>query len=69
MHDTPGLHIKLTAENLGSIQRDTQIYHKNIPIGSVQDYTLDEANNRVVINAFIEPKYQHLIKTKTRFWN
>ncbi|MCD6269024.1 MAG: MCE family protein [Deltaproteobacteria bacterium] len=67
--DAPGLHIKLTAGNLGSIQRNTQIYHKNIPIGSVQGYTLDEAHNRVVIDAFIEPNYQHLIKTKTRFWN
>ena len=67
--DAPGLHIKLTAENLGSIQRDTQIYYKNIPIGSVQKYELNEDGRGVVIDAHIEPKYQHLIKTKTRFWN
>ena len=65
----PGLHIKLTAENLGSIQRDTQVYYKNIPIGSVQRYELNEDGRGVIIDAHIEPKYKHLIKTKTRFWN
>ncbi|MEA3348167.1 MAG: MlaD family protein, partial [Pseudomonadota bacterium] len=67
--DAPGLRIKLTTENLGSIQRDTQIYYKNIPIGSVQRYELNENGQGVVIDVHIEPKYTHLIKTKTRFWN
>ncbi len=67
--DAPGLHIKLTAKNLGSIQRDTQIYYKDIPIGAVQRYELNENGPGVVIDAHIEPKYTNLIKTKTRFWN
>jgi len=67
--EAPGLHLKLTSENLGSIQRNTKLYYKNIPVGSVQGYTLNEAGSGVIINAYIEPKYKHLIKTKTRFWN
>ncbi len=67
--DAPGLHIKLTAKNLGSIQRDTQIYYKNIPIGSVQGYKLNENQDGVIIDAYIEPQYKSLIKTRTRFWN
>ena len=67
--DAPGLHIKLTAENLGSIQRDTHIYYKNIPIGSVQGYKLNGNQEGVIIDAYIEPRYKSLIKTRTRFWN
>ncbi len=67
--DAPGLHIKLTANNLGSIQRGTMLYYRNIQIGSVQSYKLNEAESGVVIDAYIEPQHKHLIKTKTRFWN
>jgi len=65
----PGLHIKLTAEDLGSIQRNSLIYHKNIPVGSVQNYKLNENGKGVTIDIHIEEKYTYLIKTKTRFWN
>ncbi len=67
--DAPGLHIKLTADNLGSIQRGTMLYYKNIQIGSVQSYKLEESGSGVVISAYIEPQHKHLIRTKTRFWN
>lgn len=67
--EAPGLHIKISAENLGSIQRNTSIYYKNISIGSVQKYELNENGEGVLIDAYIEPEYKHLIKTKTRFWN
>ncbi len=67
--EAPGLHLKLTSKNLGSIQRNTKLYYKNIPVGSVQGYTLDEAGSGVIIDAYIESRYKHLIKTKTRFWN
>ncbi|MBW1645224.1 MAG: MCE family protein [Deltaproteobacteria bacterium] len=67
--DAPGLHIKLTADALGSIQRDTPVYYKNIQVGSVQKYQLNEDGGGVLINVYIEPHYKHLIKTKTRFWN
>ncbi len=67
--DAPGLHIKLTADNLGSIQRGTMLYYKNIQIGSVQSYKLNESGAGVIIDAYIEPQHKHLIKTKTRFWN
>ncbi len=67
--NVPGLHIVLRAPELGSIQRDTQLYYKNIPVGSVQSYTLAEDGSGVLIKAFIQPKFTHLVHTKTRFWN
>jgi len=67
--DAPGLRIKLTSKNLGSIQRNAQIYYKDIVIGSVQGYKLDQEGDGITIDAYIEPEYKHLIKAKTRFWN
>jgi len=63
-----GLHFKLKADELGSVQRGTKIFFKNIAIGSVQGYALDNEEG-VTINAYIEPQYQHLARKETRFWN
>jgi len=67
--NAPGLHIVLKAPELGSIQRDTQLYYKNIPVGSVQEYKLSEDGSGVLIRAYIKPEFSHLVHTKTRFWN
>lgn len=66
--DTPGLHIKLRAEKLGSIQVGTGLYYRNIEIGSVEKFDLVGDKN-VVIDIFIEPQYSHLVRTKSRFCN
>ncbi len=66
--NAPGLHFKLKAEALGSIQKGSNIYYKNIVVGSVQDFTLLNGEG-VEIDAFVEPEFTHLIKTSTRFWN
>ncbi len=64
----PGLHFKLKAQNLGSIQKGSNIYFKNIVVGSVQGYSLLE-DDGVEIDGFIEPQFAHLVRTSTRFWN
>lgn len=65
--DTPGLHIHIRAEALGSIQVGTGIYYRNIEIGKVQRYQLD--NEGVLIDAFIEARFSHLVKEGSRFSN
>jgi paraquat-inducible protein B len=66
--ETPGLHLHLTSEMLGSIQVGTGIYYRNITIGEVQSYQLvrDES---VLIDLFIEPEFAHLVKEGSRFCN
>ena len=64
----PGLHFKLKSELLGSIQRGTMFYYKNIVVGEVQGYSL-RGNEGVEINGYIKPEYAHLIHDSTRFWN
>ncbi len=66
--NAPGLHIKLKAEALHSIQKGSLVFYKNIEVGSVQNYTLAESGG-VLISVFIEPKYQKLVRSGSRFWN
>ncbi len=66
--DAPGLHIKLKADSLGSLQKGSRIYFKSISIGSVQDYIL-ERDGTVFISAYIKPEYVYLVRESSLFWN
>jgi len=66
--DTPGLHIKLISNALRSIQEGSSIYFKNIKIGSVKTYSLEE-DDSVRIESFIEPEYTHLVHSGSRFYD
>ncbi|MBV1921635.1 MAG: MCE family protein [Pseudomonadales bacterium] len=63
----PGLHIRLTANDLGSLSVGSPVTYKKINVGSVQDYQLQ--GDRVVVDVFIKPKYSHLVKSGSHFWN
>ena len=66
--NAPGLHIKLRADSLGSVQRGSHIYFKSISIGAVQNYTL-EKDGTVFIDTYIEPKYAYLVRQSSVFCN
>ncbi len=64
----PGLHISLHAATLGSIQIGTGVYYRNIEIGSVQGYRLQE-DDSVLIDLFIEQDYADIVREQSRFCN
>ncbi|MFT5699389.1 MAG: paraquat-inducible protein B [Desulforhopalus sp.] len=66
--DTPGLHLQLRAEALGSIQVGTGIYYRNINIGKVEKHQL-EGDESLLIDIFIKPKFSHLVRSGSRFCN
>ncbi|MBU1566888.1 MAG: MCE family protein [Proteobacteria bacterium] len=66
--DTPGLHVKIRAKVLGSIQVGTGIYYRNIQIGAVQRYEL-EGDKNILIDVFIKPEFTHLVREGSRFSN
>lgn len=66
--ETPGLHIKLRSSALRSIQPGSSIYFKNIKIGDVKSYNLEE-DESVLIECFIMPEYSRLIRSGSRFYN
>ena len=66
--ETPGLHLQLRADELGSIQAGTGIYFRNIQVGTVQSYRL-EKEERILIDIFIKPEFSHLVHQESRFCN
>ena len=66
--DTPGLHIKLRSSALRSIQEGSSIYFRNIKIGSVKSYKLEE-DKSILIDCFIHPQYKNLIREGSRFYD
>lgn len=65
----PGLHLTLKADRLGSLNRDSPIFYKQIQVGRVKSYRLSEDQDTVEIKVFIEPVYANLVRKHTRFWN
>lgn len=65
----PGLHLTLKADRLGSLNRDSPIFYKQIQVGRVKSYRLSEDQSTVEVKVFIEPAYASLVRKHTRFWN
>ena len=66
---TPGLHLTLQTRVLGSINENSPITFKQIPIGYVTGYHYVEQNQAININIFIEQEHAHLVKENSLFWN
>ena len=66
---TPGLHLTLLTNVLGSIRENSPINFKQIPIGYVTGYHYIESSKKIAINIFIEPEFAHLVKENSLFYN
>lgn len=66
--ETPGLHLRLRAEKLGSIQVGTRIYYRNIEIGVVKAHQLEE-DDSVLIDFFVYEEFANLVRQGSRFCN
>lgn len=64
-----GLNITLRSQDLGSLTIGSPIVYRKIPIGEVYSYKLDKDDNFVLIKAYINNDYAHIITDKSRFWN
>ncbi len=67
--DSPGLHLVLTNDRLGSLEVGSPILYRQMRVGSVQSYQLSRDQQRVVIGIHIEPEFSKLVNESTRFWN
>ena len=64
-----GLVIELVSQSLGSIQRGSPVYYRDVPVGEVTGYRLDNPANQVIISVNIEDRYRRLVSSESRFWN
>ncbi|SHF87894.1 Paraquat-inducible protein B [Microbulbifer donghaiensis] len=65
----PGLHLRLTARNPGSLQRGASVYYRRIEVGKVQGMELRKGGDGVEVYVVIEPRYANLVNDESRFWN
>ncbi len=64
-----GLAIELVAEKLGGLSKDAPIYHREVVVGTIQNYALSEDGRSVVIHAIIESPYAKHVYENSKFWN
>jgi paraquat-inducible protein B len=63
-----GTHFKLRAKRLGGINFGSPVYYKDIPVGQVVDYHLQD-DGSLKVEIFIKAPYDHHVNSATRFWN
>jgi paraquat-inducible protein B len=67
--DLPGRHFVLQASRLGSLDVGAPVYYRQIKVGQVIGYELQEDGQAVTINIFINAPIDKLVFKNTRFWN
>lgn len=65
----PGLHLILISDMLPSVKVGSLIYYKNLEVGTVQSFSLNQATGQFEIKIHILPKYESLVTKETRFWD
>lgn len=63
-----GIIIELNSAKLGSIDVGSTVFYRQIPVGSIVSYRLS-GSKKVIISAFIQEQYAHLVHKDSRFWN
>lgn len=66
---TMGKAIELRTSQLGSISKGSPILYRQMPVGEVLNYELDDQGNTIIVHAAIEQRYSHLVTGSSRFWN
>jgi len=67
--DLPGRHFKLHASRLGSLDIGAPIYFRQIKVGQVVGYKLQEDGEAVAVKIFINDPIDQQVYKNTRFWN
>ena len=63
-----GSSYKLRARRLGGVSFGSPVYYKDIPVGKVVEYTLQE-DDTLVVEVFVRAPYDRRVNEATRFWN
>lgn len=66
--DEPGKRFMLQADRLGSIGNGSPVYYRQLNVGRVTGYDLDEKGGSVKIEVFVKSPYDKYVTDQTRFW-
>ena len=65
----PGRSFVLRADDLGSLDVGSPVYHRRIRVGRVVGYALEPGGKALQIQVFIEAPNEGLVSAQSRFWN
>jgi paraquat-inducible protein B len=65
----PGRSFVLHADDLGSLDVGSPVYHRRVRVGRVVGYTLDAGGKALDVQVFIEAPHEQLVTQQSRFWN
>ncbi len=65
----PGRHFILQAETLGSLDIGSPVYYRQIEVGQVVSYALNQDGKSVEIKIFVQAPHHTQVTDHTRFWN
>ncbi len=63
-----GIHLFLHATRLEHLENGAPLKYKGIEVGAVQGIRLADDATSVEIEAFIQRRYAHLVRTNSQFW-
>jgi paraquat-inducible protein B len=67
--DAPGRRYRLRSDALGSLNLGVPVYYRDIQVGQVTSYELDDDGGAVTVDVFVNSPHDALVRTNTRFWN
>jgi len=65
----PGREFLLRANTLGSLDIGAPVYYRQIQVGQVIGYDLEEEGKSLRVKIFINAPHDKLVRMNTRFWN
>ncbi len=67
--DSAGTYFNLRAEKLGSLNPGSPVYYRQIEVGQVVSYQMQERGGAIDIRIFISAPHDERVNQNTRFWN
>ena len=65
----PGRVFVLHADDLGSLDVGSPVFHRRTPVGRVVGYTLDADRDDLSLKIFVEAPFHKLVTRDSHFWN
>jgi paraquat-inducible protein B len=67
--DDKGTLFHLRAATLGSLSIDSPVYYRQVEVGRVTGYHLQQEENYVRVDIYVNSPHDRLVRSNSRFWN
>jgi paraquat-inducible protein B len=64
-----GLNLVLNADQLGTLEKGSRVFYRQVPVGEVTGFRLTGDGQSVDIFAHIRAEHAHLVRQGSQFWN